>query len=197
MNTNQATRAVIEALGAVGMPYMLVGSFSSNVYGVSRATKDADFVVQCRSGEIASLARHLGPPFRLDPQITFETVTGTTRYVVTVEGLAFRVELFRLSDDPHDQERFRRRREVPLPDMERRVFIPTAEDVIITKLRWALHARRGKDRDDVRDVIVVQGDALDWDYIHRWCDQHGTRELLDQIRAEIPPLDEAQETGEA
>lgn len=192
MNTNQATLAVVEALEAVAIPYMLVGSFSSNIYGVSRATKDADFVVQCPGSDIAALARHLGPPFRLDPQIMFETVTGTTRHIVSVEGLAFRIELFRLSDDPHDQERFRRRRELPLSDMGRRVCIPTAEDVIITKLRWALHAQRGKDRDDVRDVIVVQGDALDLDYIRRWCDQHGTRELFEQIRAEIPPLDEVE-----
>lgn len=58
------------------------------------------------------------------------------------------------------------------------------------KLRWAKHAKRGKDREDVRDVIAVQGDAaLDWDYIHEWCARHGTRELLDEIRASIPPLD--------
>jgi len=46
------------------------------------------------------------------------------------------------------------------------------------------------DEDDVRDVIAVQGDgALDWAYIHRWTAEHGTRELLDEIRASIPPLD--------
>jgi hypothetical protein len=183
---------MIEALESAAIPYMLVGSFSSNVYGVSRATKDADFVVQCRGNELAALVRHLGHPFRFDPQAMFETVTATTRYTVTVEGLAFRIELFRLSDDPHDRERFRRRREFRLSEIGRQVFLPTAEDVIITKLRWALHAQRGKDRDDVRDVIVVQGDALDWAYIRGWCDQHGTRELLEQIRAEIPPLNESE-----
>ncbi len=62
--------------------------------------------------------------------------------------------------------------------------MPTAEDVIITKLRWA----RSKDRDDVRDVIAVQGDAIDWPYVHAWADQHGTRGLLDEIRASIPPI---------
>lgn len=60
----------------------------------------------------------------------------------------------------------------------------------ITNLRWALIAKRGKDSDDVRNVIAVQGDeALDWDYIHHWCAQHGTRALLDEIRSSIPPLD--------
>jgi len=72
----------------------------------------------------------------------------------------------------------------------RDVQVPTVEDVIITKLRWAQIAKRGKDSDDVRNVIAVQGDeALDWDYIHHWCAEHGTRTLLDEIRASIPPLD--------
>jgi hypothetical protein len=58
--------------------------------------------------------------------------------------------------------------------------------VIVTKLRWAQNAARGKDRDDVKDVIVVQGDAIEWDYVHHWCNVHGTRALLDEIRASIP-----------
>jgi hypothetical protein len=62
--------------------------------------------------------------------------------------------------------------------------VPTAEDVIVTKLRWA----RSKDKDDVRDVIAVQGDAIDWDYVHTWTERHGTRGLLDEIRRSIPPI---------
>ena len=46
------------------------------------------------------------------------------------------------------------------------MLVPTPEDVIITKLRWSLLANRSKDRDDARDVIAVQGDRIDWDYVH-------------------------------
>src|SRR5207244_2201955 len=113
---------------------------------------------------------------RLDPQMTFETVTMTRRHVMEVVGIPFKIEIFHLSDDPHDQERFRRRRRVKL--FNREINLPTAEDVIITKLRWAAQSRRSKDADDIRDVIAVQAGRLDWDYIHAWCDQHGTRALF-------------------
>jgi hypothetical protein len=72
--------------------------------------------------------------------------------------------------------------------MGREVSMSTAEDVIITKLRWARNAGRSKDREDVRDVIAVQGQNLDWPSIYAWCDRHGTRTLLDEIRRSIPPL---------
>jgi hypothetical protein len=36
---------VSEALGRAGVPFMLVGSFSSNFHGIPRSTRDADFIV--------------------------------------------------------------------------------------------------------------------------------------------------------
>ncbi|HZV07476.1 MAG TPA: hypothetical protein VE999_20495 [Gemmataceae bacterium] len=181
-----ATLAVIDALEMLGVPYMLVGSLSSNVYGIPRSTHDADFVIECAAEILPRLATHLGPAYRLDPQMTFETATLTRRHVLAVAGIPFTIEFFHLSDDPHDQERFRRRRRVQT--MGREVFLPTAEDVIITKLRWMLNARRTKDSDDARDVIAVQGENIDWPYVYSWCDRHGTRALLDEIRSSIPPL---------
>ena len=68
--------------------------------------------------------------------------------------------------------------------------MPTAEDVVVMKMRWALSLNRPKDADDARGVIAVQGERLDWDYIRRWCDDHGTRELLEQVRASAMPSGE-------
>lgn len=189
MTSDDATRRVIEALHDAEIPYLLVGSLSAGIYGVARSTKDADFVVELQGKSIRQLANRLGEDFRLDPQVQFETVTATTRYVIDVPSIRFRIELFRLSDDPHDRERFARRRNAFVERFSCEAAVPTAEDVIITKLRWAVAGNRGKDADDVAHVIAVQGDAIGWDYVHRWCDVHGTRQRLEEIRATIPPID--------
>jgi hypothetical protein len=186
MTSEEAVLAVIDALEALGIPYMLVGSFSSNYYGIARSTKDADFVIQLGSEPLSRIAAQLGAAFRLDPQMTFETITMTRRHVLHVIGIPFQIELFHLSDDPHDQERFRRRQRVTL--LGRGAYLPTAEDVVITKLRWAATSRRSKDHDDVLAVLAVQGQNVDWPYVYTWCDRHGTRALLDEIRRSIPPL---------
>jgi len=165
---------------------MVVGSFSTNYYGEPRSTQDLDVVLDPGSYSLKSLFGQLGPEFEFDPQLSFETATGTKRNIVAIRGIKFKIELFRLSDDAHDRERFRRRQIVTLPDFE--TFLPPPEDVIITKLRWAMQAGRGKDIDDVRKVIAVQANQLDWEYVNHWCDVHGTRSLLDEIRASIPPI---------
>src|SRR5262249_39867376 len=130
MTSEEVTLAVIDALEASGIAYMVVGSFSSNYYGIPRSTKDADFVIQFDGPSFATLTNRLGPDFRLDPQMAFELVTGTTKNVLHRTDIPFTVEFFHLSEDPHDQERFRRRQRVRLAGRE--TFLPTAEDVIIT-----------------------------------------------------------------
>jgi len=176
---------VAHALEATGIPHVLVGSMSSNVHGFARSTKDIDLVVQTDSKSLDRLFDALKSSFDLDPQASFETITGTLRHILVAKDSKFKVEIFHLSPDAHDQERFRRRLTVAYPALNARVAILTAEDVIITKLRWA----RAKDLEDVKDVLAVQGDALDWNYIHNWTGIHGTRAKLDEIRASIPPLD--------
>lgn len=175
---------VVDALDRRQISYLLVGSFSSNFYGIPRSTKDVDLVVELGQHSIREVTTELGPRYSLDRQVGFESVTGTTQYVIDVVGTRFQVELFAVSNDSHDRERFARR--VQVTWLDRKIWLPTAEDVIITKLRWLSHLRRNKDYDDILQVASVQGDSLDWQYVNRWAGEHGTRLILEGIRAAIP-----------
>lgn len=186
MDSNDIVARVIDALAQLGIASMLVGSYSSNYYGRARATKDADFVIQIDQQSMGTIIPILGVGFKLDPQMSFESVTGTMRYIVVHEVSEFKIEFFLLSSDPHDQARFQRRR--PVQFLDRYVHLPTPEDVIITKLRWSKGGNRAKDVDDVRNVLAIQMDHLDFAYIHPWCDQHGTRALLDALVTAVRAL---------
>jgi hypothetical protein len=179
---DDVTLRVIDALNACGADYMLVGSFSSNAYGIPRSTKDADFVLQLHGEFPKKFYEKLGNDFEIDPQLKFETNTGTFKQEMRFTGTPFTVELFRLSDDPFDQQRFRRR--VPVKLLGRETFIPTAEDVVIMKTRWL----RDKDRPDIKNVLTVQRGKLDWTYIEEWCRTHGTLARLDEIRRTVPDI---------
>lgn len=176
----EATLVVIRALEEAGIRYMVVGSFSSNFYGIPRSTQDADFVVELEERDLERLLEKLPPGFAPDPQVSFETVTGTTRTILEIPSLQFKIELFDLGTDSHDQERFARRRRVEFEGLE--TFLPTPEDVVIQKLRWCRGGNRSKDYNDVRDVMSVQGVSLDWEYLRGWCGKHGTLELLEEVR---------------
>lgn len=175
-------RTVLRALHELSIPCMITGSLASNLYGVPRMSKDADVVVLLAPGKLNELAAALEPKVRLDRQPSFEGVTATTRWILTADDGCFTIELFELSDDAHDQARFSRRK--PLEVFGVPTSIPTVEDVLVQKVRWGGRANRRKDIDDALNILLVSGEAIDWPYVHRWCDLHGTRALLDSLCAQ-------------
>ena len=66
MNSEQGAAQVIEQLEALRVNYMLVGAFSSNIYGIPRSTKDADIVVAFDTIQIVEFCERLGQNFQLD-----------------------------------------------------------------------------------------------------------------------------------
>jgi hypothetical protein len=170
-----------------GVPHMAVGAIAAGTYGIPRATKDVDLLVA--TGEdcgIRQLMEAFRPLVEFDPQVQFDTLTWGKRWVgVSATSPAYKVELFEMFDDPFVQSEFSRRTRTYVPILGREIHVPTAEDIVIQKLRWA----RPKDLDDARDVLAVQGpENLDMAYIETWCDTHGTTERLRRVLAEIPPL---------
>lgn len=63
MTGSEIAAAMIDALNASGIPYLLAGSFSSNFYGIPRSSKDADFVIHLGDRPLSSLVPHLPAGF--------------------------------------------------------------------------------------------------------------------------------------
>ena len=173
----QIVDQVLQSLIKLDLPHMLVGSFSSNAYGTPRSTQDLDVVMRIEADEVNNLLMHLGPDFQLDPQIGFETKLFTTKYLISVKDHAFKIEVFELSHDPHDQSRFQRRQTLNVAG--HLVSIASPEDVVIQKLRWA----RAKDLEDVKGILLIQAGRLDEAYLEHWCRQHGSWDRLVDLRS--------------
>ncbi len=183
MRLEEAAAAIIATLDAAGVPFMVVGALSTNAYGIPRSTKDVDIVIQLDcAADLQGIVDRLPPGFHLDPQVTFETLTGNVRHVVRIQGTPFVIELFELrTDDEFQARRFGRRRPLFLPTLNLSAPIPTAEDVVVQKLRWG----RPKDLDDARAILAVQGGALDSAHIEDWCRRLGLLARYETVRAGV------------
>jgi hypothetical protein len=181
MSANEIVLRIIGVLNELGIPYMMVGSYSSNYWGRPRLTKDVDFVIALEGFELNQLTAALGPDFRTEQQMSFETVTMHTRHKIVHRQSLFQIEFFELTKDPFNQSRFNRRRQIEFRGLQ--TWLPSPEDVIVQKLMWASrNPNREQDILDAREVIGVQKKiGLDLEYIRHWTDQHGTRDLFDKL----------------
>ena len=58
------------------------------------------------------------------------------------------------------------------------------EDVIVYKLKYYLEGRMPKHLRDIGAMLVVQGEALDYDYIAEWAERIGAADVWAEILAE-------------
>ncbi len=185
MTTDQVAARIIAALDSLRIPNMLVGSYSRNYYAIPRSTKDVDIVVELENMALLDqLSERIAPDFTLDDQITFETITGNLRYIIRTRQSPIVIELFKLGDDEFQRHRFANRRSVYIPALNAKVSLPSPEDVIIQKLRWA----RPKDLDDVIDVLAVQAGNLDRSYIEDWCRRLNIFDRYQAVLATVPNI---------
>ena len=172
--------AVIEACEAEGVAHMVTGAFAYNFYGIPRSTKDVDIVIDVRTSmNIAAIMKRLEPEIEFGQQVQFDTLTWGRRHIGSPKSdTAIHIELFELFEDPFVITQFQRRKQLPSEQLGLITWLPTAEDLIVQKIRWG----RPKDLDDARDVLAVQDtETLDMPYIENWCDTHRTRDRLTAI----------------
>lgn len=187
MTIEEVAVTVIKACETVGVDHMVTGAFAYNYYGIPRSTKDFDIVVDVRgSHAVSEIISLLEDVIEFGGQVQFDTLTWGRRHIGRAKhGPVFLVELFELFDDAFVTEQFRRRRQLRSGQLQHTTWLPTAEDIIVQKIRWG----RSKDLDDARDVLAVQGpETLDMPYIEKWCSLHNNTGRLREIIASLPEL---------
>lgn len=91
-------------------------------------------------------------------------------------------------DDPFDQSRFSRRQKEEFAGVK--LTVPTPEDTIIIKLKWAkMSGGSEKQFLDAVRVYEVQYGELDLDYLETWISQLGLTKEWSRLKTEAIPLD--------
>lgn len=175
MNTNlpepiAVTLLVIDALERLNIPYVVVGSLASTVHGTTRSTLDGDLLAGLNEAHIPQLISRLKEQFYVDKKMAFDAVrTGGSFNLVHFETM-FKVDIFIAKDDPFDRAQIMRRTPQPVAeDLDREIYILSAEDTILAKLRWYRMGGEGSEQQwrDVVGVVKVQEDRLDLEYLNK------------------------------
>jgi len=173
---------VIDTLDVLGIAYHVGGSFASSIHGVPRQTQDIDLVVDFGSSDATRLAAELGRDFHADEEAMRRSLAARESFNLIHLASGVKVDLFPLGDTPFDREEFSRSRlEVLVPEPERWVRIKSAEDTVLRKLQWYRAGDEVSERqwNDVLGVVRTQGARLDQEYLSRWAEVLGIRDLLD------------------
>lgn len=172
--------------------YVLVGSLASSMHGMYRSTADIDIVADVKSEQVIPLLTALQENFYVDEHAVREAIDRRQSFNAIHFDSVFKVDFFIPKSDEFSRKQIERRELRKLaPDVEQMVYVATAEDTILAKLRWYNSGGRVSNTQwtDVAGIIGGCSSRLDLDYLREWAEKLGLKELLDQAVKEASDED--------
>lgn len=181
------TLQVIKALEECDINYFIGGSLGSSIYGIPRATLDADLISELDQTKVEQLVEKLKDEYYIDAEMIYDAIKHRSCFNIIHLSTMFKVDIFILKNDPYAREEFSRRRPEIIPETGQIMQFASPEDIILTKLLWYKEGRYISDRQyqDAKGVLLIQGDLLDQGYLSHWARSLGVNELLEKLYLEV------------
>lgn len=92
MNPEEILQLILSRLDQCGIPYMITGSFASNMHGVPRSTYDADVVIEGDRESLKEFIQSLGSEFYSSVEAADEALTRQQMFNVVHLETGFKVD---------------------------------------------------------------------------------------------------------
>lgn len=170
-------------LEELGIPYLVGGSVASSLLGEPRATLDLDLVVDVSASQIEALVDTLTTEFYISIDAVRDAVERKASFNAIHLETTEKADFFILGNDEFSREKLRRRQLYTLSVQgDSLIYIYSAEDIILQKLRWYRMGMGVSDRQwrDLLGVLKVQALRLDFEYLQQWGRNLGLDDLLER-----------------
>ncbi len=183
MTEPQIIASAIQQLDHLKIPYFISGGIASIIYGDPRLTNDADLVIRIFPFHIPKFVQAFEGEFVISADAIQAALQNRRAFNIIHVDTAFKINFYPISDDDAlESDAFARRRLNDIGAGE--VWLASAEDVILAKLRWFRKGGEVSETQwrDVLGVLKVQGEKLDFVYLTAQAHRFGLADLLDHAR---------------
>jgi len=185
---NDALRALLAILNDLGLRYFAVGSVASSIHGVARFTNDVDLLVEIDESAVDQIAARAGKAFYVDPDEAKRSIRIGRAFNLLHLATAGKIDIFPIGRDEFHQSELARsaEQEWVVPGQGAiRLPVASAEDTVLSKLRWYKMGGMVSDRQWSDILGVASRVDLHWAYLRQWAPRIGVAELLDRLGAEV------------
>ena len=171
-----------------GITYVLVGSMASSRHGMYRSTADIDFLADIKPQQVLPLLKALENNFDIDEDEVRLAVAERRSFNAIHFDSVFKIDIFIPKADDFAQKQLERRQLRKIaPDIDQEVYVATAEDMILAKLRWyrAGGEVSGNQWNDVLGILGANRSGLDQDYLREWAEKLNVQDLFQNAVAEV------------
>ena len=154
--------------------YMLTGSMAMNYYAQPRMTRDIDIVVALEVADARKLIASFEPDYFVPEEALLSALRDRGMFNLLHLDSVVKVDLIVRKPEPYRQTEFARRVRVELPGFA--AWLVGREDLILSKLAWAME---GESELQMRDVRNLLSGEVDLAYLRQWAPSLNVGELLE------------------
>lgn len=175
MSTPDVFRRITENLDQADIAYMLTGSFASAHYGSPRSTQDIDIVIAATAAQVRTFFQTLDSnEYYAELDAALEAQRRESLFNIIDLASGWKIDLIFRKSRPFSQQEFSRRQSVNFKGLQ--LFVASVEDVIISKLEWALLSGSQRQIEDAAAVLRVNRENFDARYTEKWISALGLDE---------------------
>ncbi len=164
--------------------YCIGGSLASSLYGIPRATQDVDIVADLTERNLEIILPLFSDKFYVDEEMARNAVKNGSSFNIIDREFLYKIDIFIQGADELSQKEMRRRMRYRLADSDdQAIYLCSPEDIIAHKLYWYKLGNEVSERqwNDALNVVKVQRNQLDYDYLKIICEARGVSELLKRL----------------
>lgn len=174
----EVLRTVCERLEGARVLFMLTGSYALAYYTTPRMTRDLDLVVALVEDDVERVVAAFSPDFYVDADDVRAAIRLQRIFNLMHLASGIKVDLIVRKGAEYRQVEFSRRIAVEMNGVA--TWIASREDLILSKLVWALDSGSEMQRRDVRALLQA---PLDRHYLEQWAARLGVADLLKESSA--------------
>jgi len=178
--------ALADVFDELGIPYLVGGSLASSLYGIPRATQDADLMADVKLHHIQPLTRALERDFYIAAELISDAIRHRSSFNVIHLASMFKADVFLPRNDAWSREEWARARteSIPLAGNAKTIRFSSAEDIILHKLLWYRLGGEISDKQwtDILGILKIQTASLDWAYLEKYAAILNVGDLFERAR---------------
>ncbi|MGB9773770.1 MAG: hypothetical protein ACP5JH_09735 [Bacteroidota bacterium] len=183
MTIEKILKEVIERLEKHKIEYMITGSFASNLHGVPRTTLDVDIVASSDFERLKNFIEEIQSGFYADLNMVKEAFEQRGMFNIIHYETGFKIDFIMKKKGHYYEKEFERRKTYTFAD--KLCFFASPEDTILSKLLWAKKGESERQFQDALGVAKIQGENLDHEYLQKWAEILGVKDMLERVIREL------------
>ena len=174
-------------LDSLSIPYAVGGSFASSVHGVARPTQDLDLIAAISPDRIQDFAAAFQRDFYVDAESIRSAIQLRRSFNLIHLATGLKIDVFPVGSHILGPQQLKRRRIEESAILGGPAAFPviSPEDTILVKLSWYRDGGESSERqwNDLLNIVKVQGERLDREYLSEWSGELGVSDLLRRLFA--------------